>query len=111
MHAQDTNHSPPIDAVKTAALRLAPLLERQGLNLAVSRDGIVEVRNPSDGRMRQPIVLREHQGALWWHWQWPGPTDDAPPEYEPMVPADDVDEAARRLANVLQVAEVAGIEP
>jgi hypothetical protein len=60
--------------------------------------------------MRQPLVLREHRGGLWWHWQWSGPTRDARPEYEPMVPANDVDEAARRIANVLHVDETAGAE-
>lgn len=104
MHAQ-TTPPPPVDIIKTAALRLAPLLIRQGLNVAVGRDGVVEVRNPRDSRMRQPLVVREHQGALWWHWVWSGPTRDAPPEHEPMVPADDVDEAARRIANVLTLTE------
>ncbi|MEV5704081.1 hypothetical protein [Actinoallomurus sp. NPDC052274] len=110
MHAQDANTSPPIGTVKTVALRLAPLLERQGLNLAVSRDGIVEAHKPGDSRARQSLILRQHQGGLWWHWKWPGPTRESPPEYEPMVPAEDVAEAARRLANVLHVAEVAGAE-
>lgn len=109
MHAHTTPPL-PIDIVKTAALRLAPLLIREGLNVTVSSAGVVEVRNPRDARMRQPLVLREHQGALWWHWQWSGPTRDAPPEYEPMVPVDNVDEAARRIANVLDVAETAGAE-
>ncbi|GAB3990567.1 hypothetical protein GCM10029978_118790 [Actinoallomurus acanthiterrae] len=60
--------------------------------------------------MTQPIVVREHQGGLWWHWQWSGPTRGAPPEYEPMVPVADVEEAARRLANVLRVIESARAE-
>ena len=55
--------------------------------------------------MTQPLVVREHRGSLWWHWQWSGPTRTAPPEHEPMVPTDDVEEAARRIANVLTVAE------
>jgi hypothetical protein len=109
VHAQ-TNPSPPVDTVRGLVLKLAPLLLREGLNVAVRRDGVVEVGNPGDTRMTQPIVVREHQGAWWWHWQWSGPSRDAPPEYEPMVPADDVDEAARRLANVLHIAETAGAE-
>ncbi|MCO6010538.1 hypothetical protein NE236_36830 [Actinoallomurus purpureus] len=109
MHAQ-TNPSPPVDTVRALVLKLAPLLLRDGLNVAVRSDGVVEVRNPGDTRMTQPIVAREHQGALWWWWVWSGPTRDAPLEYEPMVPADDVDEAARRLSNVLRVAEPARAE-
>jgi hypothetical protein len=109
VHAQ-TNPSPPVDTVRGLVLKLAPLLLRDGLNVAVRRDGVVEVRNPGDMRMTQPIVVREHQGAFWWWWVWSGPTRDAPPGYEPMVAAEDVDEAARRLANVLHVAEPAGAE-
>jgi hypothetical protein len=108
MHAQDTNVSPRIDIVKAAALRLGPLLERRGLDLVVGRDGVVEARKSGDARTRQSLVLRRHQGDLWWHWQWPGPTREAPPEYEPMVPAEEVDEAVRRIANVLHVAGAAG---
>ncbi|GAA4638830.1 hypothetical protein GCM10023196_098110 [Actinoallomurus vinaceus] len=110
MVTQDTGTSPSIDIVRGLVLKLAPLLRRDGLNVAVHRDGVVEVRNPGDTRMTQPIVVREHQGAWWWHWQWSGPSRDAPPEYEPMVPVDDVEEAARRLANVLHVAEPSGAE-
>ena len=110
MHAQEVSSSPPADTVKAHTLKLAPLLIRVGLNVTVRRDSVVEVRNPGDTRMTQPIVVREHQGALWWWWLWSGPTRDASPEYEPMVPAEDVDEAARRLANVLRVAEPAGAE-
>jgi hypothetical protein len=110
VHTQDTNSSPRVDAVRGLVLKLAPLLLRDGLNVAVRSDGVVEVWNPADTRMTQPIVAREHQGVLWWWWVWSGPTRDAPPEYEPMVAVEDVDEAVRRLANVLRVAEPAGVE-
>ncbi|WP_433179031.1 hypothetical protein [Actinoallomurus sp. CA-150999] len=110
MHAQNANPSPWIDAVRGLVLKLAPLLMRRGLNIEVCSDGVVEVRNPGETRMTQPIVVREHQSAWWWHWQWSGATRDALPEYEPMVPVEDVDEAARRLANVLHVSEAAGAE-
>ncbi|WP_345440195.1 hypothetical protein [Actinoallomurus vinaceus] len=60
--------------------------------------------------MKQALALREYQDDLYWHWVWPGPTRDAPPELEPMVPADDVDEAARRVVTVLRLAETAGAE-
>jgi hypothetical protein len=99
-----------VDIVRAATARLAPLLMRAGLNVTVNAVGVVEVRNPGSRRMTQPIVVREHQSAWWWHWQWSGPTRDAPPEHEPMVPVEDVGEAARRLANVLHVAEPAEAE-
>ncbi|GAB3986260.1 hypothetical protein GCM10029978_101310 [Actinoallomurus acanthiterrae] len=102
--------TPSIDVIKTAALRLSPLLIRQNLSVTVDRDGTVEVRNPRNARMSQPLVLRVHQGGLWWHWQWSGPTRDAPLDHEPMVPAENVDEAARRIANVLRTDETAGAE-
>ncbi|GAA4608252.1 hypothetical protein GCM10023195_32180 [Actinoallomurus liliacearum] len=105
-----TTHTPSIDVIKAAVLRLAPLLIRQGLNVTVDRDGTVEVRNPRNTRMSQPLVLRVHQGGLWWHWQWSGTTRDAPSEYEPMVPAEDVDEAGRRIVNVLRTDGTAGAE-
>lgn len=107
MHAR-TNDSPPADTVKAHALKLASLLTRAGLNVAVGRDGTIEVRNPRDSRMTQSLILCEHHGALWLHWVWSGPTRDAPAEYEPMVPADDVEEAARRIVNVLRIEEPPG---
>ena len=105
MHAQQVSSILPADAVKAHALKLAPLLIRAGLNVAVRLDGVVEVRDPRDPRMTQPLVLRERQDALWWCWQWSGPTRDAPPEHEPMVPVVEVYEAARRIANVLSVVD------
>lgn len=105
MHAPQVSSAPSIDIVKTATLRLAPLLIRAGLNVAVRRDGVVEVRNPGDTRMTQPLALREHEGRLHWHWVWSGPSRDAPPEYEPMVPVDDVEEAARRIGRVLAIVD------
>jgi hypothetical protein len=104
VHAQ-TTPPPPLDIVKTAALRLAPLLIRTGINVTVGSDGVVEARNPRDARMRQPLLLREHEGRLFWHRVWSGPARNAPPELEPMVPADDVEEAARRVAKVLAIVE------
>lgn len=102
MHAQ-TNTSPPLNIIRTAAARLAAPLVKHELNVRVGELGIVEIRNPLDARMRQPIVLREHQGGLWWHWLWADEGRNIPPELEPMCPADDVDEAARRIVNVLSV--------
>lgn len=110
MNTRDISSSAPADIVKAAVQRLAPLLMRAGINVMVGSDGVVEARNPHDPRMRQPLVLREHQGDLWWHWQWSGPTRGAPPEHEPMASVDDVEEAARRITNVLRTDETAGVE-
>lgn len=78
---------------------------RDGINVTVRPDGIVDTHNPAGAHMRQPIVIRYHQGAPWWHWMWPGPERDAPAELDPMVPVDDVYEAARRITRVLAVVE------
>ena len=43
----------------------------------------------------------EADGRLWWWWLWSGPTRDAPPELEPLCPADEIDLAADRIARVL----------
>ncbi|MCO6010094.1 hypothetical protein NE236_34520 [Actinoallomurus purpureus] len=87
MHAQENGPTPPTATVKGLVLKLAPLLIQDGLNVAVRWDGVVEVRNPGDTRMTQPIVVREHQGGLWYHWQWSGPTrDGAPTPRSPRAP-------------------------
>lgn len=97
------------------ARQLAPLLERHGLTVSVRRDGTIDVRNPAgyvaaDPRalalhpgLEQRVTVWERAGELWWCWLWTGPTRDAPPEVEPMVPVGYVDEAARRILNVLRV--------
>ena len=102
MHAQ-TDPSSPADAVKAYTLRLAPLLQDAGLVVTARPDGLVDVQNPQDARMRQLVALRDHHGELFWCWLWPGPTRDAAPEVEAMVPAGDVDEAARRITRVLHI--------
>jgi hypothetical protein len=114
--ADTSDAAAPPDTARGLLLRLSPLLMRQGLQVVAQRNGFVEVRNPSGNRttdplgralnpgMKQSIALGDHDGALFWFWVWTGVTRDAPPEYEPMVPAEDLDEVARRLANVLAVA-------
>jgi hypothetical protein len=118
VQAPDTNTADANEVAKGLILRLVPLLVRQGLQVVAERNGTIEVRNPSGNRttdplgqrlnpgMRQHIAIgdRDRDGVLTWFWVWSGPTRDAPPEYEAMCPADDLDEVARRLANVLAVA-------
>ncbi|MCW2948406.1 MAG: hypothetical protein JWR24_5123 [Actinoallomurus sp.] len=116
MQAPDTSTANANEVAKGLIVRLAPMLMRQGLQVVAQRNGFVEVRNPSGNRttdplgralnpgMKQSIALGDRDGVLWWHWVWSGVTRDAPPEYEPMCAADDLDEVARRLAVVLAVA-------
>lgn len=119
MDARDA--SPPAPHVKGMVGRLALLLEPHGLTVAVERGGTVVVRNPAgaatDPRgmvlypgLSQRLALREDEGGVWWCWLWPGPERDAPPEVEPMVPVEDVEEAARRITAVLRVDERKGAE-
>lgn len=114
MHAQDS--FPSATLVEGLVARLAPLLESHGLTVALGRGGTIDVRNPAGaatdpvGRVLHPglnqrVTVVEHEGGFWWCWLWPGPARDAPLEPEPMVPVNDVEEAARRLANVLRVDE------
>lgn len=111
----DRSPSPPNTLAEELVRLLRPPLERRGLALSVRRDGLIDICNPvghtaADPQiraltpaLRQRIALREHEGGWWWHWAWDGPTGDAPHEYEPMAQADEVEEAARRLGNVLRV--------
>lgn len=98
-----TETPPPLSIIRTAAARLAAPLVKHELHVKVDEFGVVEIRNPLDSRMKQALVLAEHDGGLWWHWCWTDAGSNVPPELEPMCPADDVDEAARRIANVLSV--------
>lgn len=111
MHA---NPSPLAPLVEGPAAQLAPLLEPRGLTVAVGRDGAIYAHNaastPDDPRGRalhrglnQRIAVAEHDGEPWFFWLWPGPERDAPLDAEPMVPVEDVEEAARRIGNVLRV--------
>ncbi|MDL4815992.1 hypothetical protein [Actinomadura opuntiae] len=101
---------------RAAALALVDALERRGLDAHVHGIGAVRVSNPAgdpdpnDPRgalmhpgMRQEMVCRHHEGALWWLWVWSGPTRQSPPELEPLCPLLDTDTAAERIARVLAV--------
>ena len=62
--------------------------------------------------LEQQVALRMLEGhGLWWCWVWKplkpalrGETSP-PPEYEPLCPADDIEEAARRIAAVLALGD------
>jgi hypothetical protein len=54
------------------------------------------------GGLSQSVVLRPQDGRLMWCWLWPG-LDDGDAETEPMVSVDRIDEAARRIHNVISL--------
>lgn len=107
-------HLPPAVPVDAVAAQLAPLLELRGLTLNVLGDGILQVRNPAvaanDPRghalnpgLNQRVTIAEHDGQRWFFWLWPGAERGGPPEPEPMVPVEAVEEAARLIGNVLRI--------
>ncbi|MBO2459341.1 hypothetical protein [Actinomadura violacea] len=106
----------PDGSWRTAALALVKALKGRGLDVQVYEHGAVRVSNPAgepdpeDPRgglmhpgMRQEVLCRHHEGALWWLWVWTGPTRQSPPELEPLCPAAETDRAAERIARVLAV--------
>lgn len=120
MHAQPDPY-PPTALLEGLVARLATLLESRGLTVVLERDGTVDVRNPAGaatdpvGRVLHPglnqrITVVERDDGFWWAWLWTGPERDAPLEPEPMVPAGDVEEAARRVGNVLRVGDVLRVD-
>lgn len=59
--------------------------------------------------LRQDVMLQQApDGGLVWCWVWEPQRPDKhgaavpPPDIEPLCPADDIDEAARRIAAVLR---------
>jgi hypothetical protein len=51
--------------------------------------------------MQRVVLKRDDQAALYWYWQWSGPTRDAQPEYERLAPAAAIAETADRITRVL----------
>jgi hypothetical protein len=54
--------------------------------------------------MQRVVLARDEQDALYWYWQWSGPTRDAPPEYERLAPVAAIAETAERITRVLALA-------
>jgi hypothetical protein len=97
-------------------------LMRRGFAVITRAGHMISARNraadppPGDARARlmsrgliQPVVCgpREGDQELWWFWVWSGPTRDAPPEYEALCPAAEIDTAAEKIARVLAVRDEA----
>jgi hypothetical protein len=81
--------------------------DRQGLlvakNPAAEETGDPRGRHMNPG-LSQTVALSEHDDdSLHWYWQWSGAERGAPPEYEYMCPAGDVDAAAGKVAQVLRL--------
>ena len=99
------------------AERLATALAARGLRARVSRGTWVLASNPAgdppDGDhdakvlnpgLRQTVMCgADGDGRLMWFWQWSGPTRESPPEYEPLCAADDIAQAADKIARVLRI--------
>jgi hypothetical protein len=113
MHAQQADAT---GAVQMPLRYLADALVARGLTVRLcDRDGLLTVRNEAAatddpiGRTLSPglsqvVALRPTGDGTWgWFWRWPGARPDAPPEYEPLCPADDVEQAAARIACVLRL--------
>lgn len=100
------------------ARRLATELAARGLRARALRGVCVEANNPvfdppEDDRratalnpgLKQTVMCgADGDGRLMWFWQWSGATRDSPPEYEPLCAADDIAQAADKIARVLRVA-------
>lgn len=118
--------NPPMEVSDTAsaaeqtaaATALVSALTARGLVAKVPRLGVVLAINPAgepeggDPRSRvmspglsQEVRCRLHpsERLLWWYWAWAGPTRGSAPELEPLCRATDTDQAADRIAKVLEV--------
>jgi hypothetical protein len=100
-------------------------LIRRGFTVTTRAGGMVSARNgaadpPSGDSLAramsagliQPVMCgpREGDRELWWFWVWSGPTRDAPPDYEALCPADQIETAAEKIARVLAVPGAAEAE-
>ncbi|GAA4634143.1 hypothetical protein GCM10023196_074510 [Actinoallomurus vinaceus] len=97
--------------------RLADALTARGLRARVTRGAWVLASNPAgdppdsdrhakaiNPGLRQTVMCGTGgDGRLMWFWQWSGPTRESPPEYEPLCAADDIAQAADKIARVLWV--------
>jgi hypothetical protein len=97
--------------------RLATALAERGLRARVSRGAWVLASNPAgdppagdhhakllNPGLRQTVMCgADGDGRLMWFWQWSGPTRESPPEYEALCAADDIPQAAEKIARVLRV--------
>lgn len=100
-------------------------LIRRGFTVTTRAGQMVSARNgaadppPGDslaralsGGLMQPVVCGPREGGreLWWFWVWSGPTRDAPPEYEALCPAAQIETAAEKISRVLAVPGDAGAQ-
>lgn len=102
--------------------QLVAELENRGLEVA-AKFPVLAVRNPAasgedpQGRAMSPglgqrVLIRDEEGrGLTWCWEWPGmrPAERGAatpePEVEPMCPAENIDQAANRITNVVRLRE------
>jgi hypothetical protein len=73
-------------------------------NEAVETDGSPLARAYGNAGLMQRILLARNEGEPYWFWEWSGPSRGAPPEYEPIAPAGDIEQVAERITRVLALA-------
>jgi hypothetical protein len=113
----DQANPPTARAVGAYLQNLARALAACGLMVSVNeRARFVFAKNEAASAGENPLGRAMDHGlcqivvlstradhSLHWFWQWSGATRDAPPEYEYLCPAEDIDEAAERIYTVLRV--------
>jgi hypothetical protein len=109
-----------VTSVQPYLERLAAALRDRDLRVAINGASL-KASNPAAstddprGRAMNPgltqdvMLRRAPDGGLMWCWVWEprrsaecGAAIPSPPDVEPLCPADDIDEAARRIAAVLR---------
>jgi hypothetical protein len=104
-------------SVAALAERLALALKARGLAAEVVGAAIVWASNraadpPADdpravamspGLQQTVVCHRTESGRPFWHWVWSGTTHDAAPDYEPLCPGEEIEQAATKIARVLHV--------
>lgn len=111
VHAKRTDAT---GGVRMPLRDLADALVDRGLTVMLEdREELLTVRNgastaddPTSPGVSQVVSLRMTRNeSLSWFWWWPGPHRDAPPEFEPLCPAADIEQAATRIVAVLRLDE------
>jgi hypothetical protein len=108
-----------VQTVRKQLQELAAALMALDMNVRIDeRRGALVAKNPAaeqtgDPRGRhmnpglsQTVALSVHDDdSLHWYWQWSGAERGAPPEYEHMCPAGEVEIAAGKVAQVLRLVD------
>jgi hypothetical protein len=102
-------HDPIADERRRILEALVDRIKHTGLDAQAKHPNVVKARQPAASGMVQGVALitdLESSGSAnrpGWFWMWPGDDRYARPALEWLCPADQLDEAARRIATVLAV--------